>query len=146
MTPVVLRLAGVTVVRCERPILDGVGWSVRPGERWVVLGPSGSGKTTLVRVAALYLHPSCGSVEVLGGALGRVDVRTHRRAIGVVSAALADSLRPTIDVLDVVITAKHAALEAWWHEYDASDRSAALASLERVAAGHLADRTFGTLS
>ena len=69
-------------MRDGRPILDGIDWEVRDGERWVVLGPNGSGKTTLVRVAALYLHPTAGEVEVLGDVLGRVDVRRHRHRIG----------------------------------------------------------------
>jgi iron complex transport system ATP-binding protein len=45
-----------------------------------------------------------------------------------------------------VLTAKHAALEAWWHTYDDADREHALAALTRFGAAHLAGRTFGTLS
>jgi iron complex transport system ATP-binding protein len=141
-----LRMQGVTVERDGRRLLEGIDWEVGDGERWVLLGPNGSGKTTLVRVASLYLHPTAGSVEVAGGVLGRIDVRRHRERIGLVSAALADQLRPSIRVLDAVVSARHAALEAWWHEYDESDRSAAVASLARVGADHLADRIFGTLS
>jgi iron complex transport system ATP-binding protein len=94
----------------------------------------------------MWLHPSAGSVEVAGGVLGRVDVRRHRARVAVVSASVADMLRPGITVLDVVLTAKHAALEAWWHHYDDADRAAAAAALERFGAGELAGRTFGTLS
>jgi iron complex transport system ATP-binding protein len=112
----------------------------------VVLGPNGGGKTTLVRVATLGLHPSQGEVTVLGGTLGRIDVRDHRRRIGVVSAAVADALRPGITAADAVMSARHAALEPWWHDYDARDRDRAVSLLERFGIGHLADRTFGTLS
>src|SRR5439155_1257503 len=86
--------------RDGRDLLDGVDWSVRHDERWVILGANGSGKSTLVQIAALHLHPSRGDVDVLGQRLGRTDVRTLRRRIGYAAAALADSLRPTItDVL-----------------------------------------------
>jgi iron complex transport system ATP-binding protein len=146
VSDVVLRLDGVTLVRDGTTILDGVDWEVREGERWVVLGPNGSGKTSLVRIASLWLHPSSGSVEVAGGRLGSVDVRRHRARVAVVSAAVADLLRPGIAVLDAVVTAKHAALEAWWHTYDDEDRAAARAALARAGADHLAGRTFGTLS
>lgn len=142
----VLRLCGVGLVRDGRAILDGVDWEVRTGERWVVLGPNGSGKTSLVRIASLWLHPSTGTVEVAGGVLGRVDVRRHRTRVGVVSAAVADLLRPGIEVLDAVLAARHAALEAWWHQYVDADRDAARAALARAGAEHLAGRTFGTLS
>ena len=58
-------------------------------ERWLVLGANGCGKTTLMRIASLYLHPSTGTVRVLGEELGRADVRRVRRRIGLASAALA---------------------------------------------------------
>jgi iron complex transport system ATP-binding protein len=142
----VLRLDGVRLVRDGTVILDGVDWTVRGGERWVVLGPNGSGKTSLVRIASLWLHPSAGAVEVAGGVLGHVDVRRHRTRVAVVSAAMADLLRPGITALEVVLTAKHAALESWWHAYDDADRAHALDGLARTGVAHLADRTFGTLS
>ena len=42
--------------------------------------------------------------------------------------------------------ARHGALEAWWHEYDDSDRARAEAALARTGVAHLADRRFGTCS
>ena len=74
LTDISLELDGTTV-------LSDVGWTVAPGERWVILGANGAGKTTLLRVAALYQHPSRGTVEVLGERLGRCDVRTLRERI-----------------------------------------------------------------
>jgi iron complex transport system ATP-binding protein len=134
------------MVRDGVTILDGVDWDVAPHERWIVLGPNGSGKTTLMRIAGLYLHPSRGDVEVLGERLGRVDVRRLRTRIGLVSAAFAAMLRPEVTAADVVMTARHAALETWWHSYDAADRSLALDLLARMGAAALADRAFGALS
>ena len=40
-------------------------------------------------------------------------------------------LRPTLTAIDVVMTARHAALEPWWHTYADDDRAAALALLDR---------------
>lgn len=146
MSAPALRLAGVSLVRGERRILDAVDWTVSAGERWVLLGANGSGKTSLARIASLWLHPSAGEVEVLGGVLGRVDVRRHRAGIALVSQAMADQLRPQLLAGDVVMTAKHAALEPWWHRYDDGDRAAAVAALDRVGAAWLAESSFGTLS
>ena len=141
-----LCLHGVGVLRPPVTLLDDVTWSVRAGQRWVVLGPNGSGKTTLMRVASLYTHPSTGSVEVLGHRLGQVDVRRLRTRIGLVSPAFADMLRPEITAADVVMTAREAALEPWWHSYGPDDRDVALGLLDRTGARGLADRAFGTLS
>ncbi|HLT68865.1 MAG TPA: ATP-binding cassette domain-containing protein [Acidimicrobiales bacterium] len=146
----VLRLEAVRVVAAGdgEPVtlLDGLDWTVRPGERWVVLGPNGAGKTTLLRVASLHAHPAAGRVEVLGHELGRVDVRRLRRRIGLVSPALADVLRPDIPAVDVVMSAREAALETWWHDYGPDDRAHALELLARTGTEALAERRFGTLS
>jgi iron complex transport system ATP-binding protein len=146
MGPDALVLTGVGVAREGRPILRDVHWHVGRGEHWVVLGSNGSGKSTLLRIAALDLHPSTGTVDVLGERLGRTDVRLLRRRIGYASAALADSLRPSISAFDVVLTARRGALEPWWHTYDDEDRDRAGAGLARLGMAGLAARPFGTLS
>ncbi len=148
MSPVRPALAArdVEVRRGDRRILHDVTVEVGVDERWVVLGANGSGKTTLLRLLALYDHPSSGVVEVLGERLGQADVRQLRRRVGYASAALADQLRPAISVLDVVRTARYAALEAWWHHYTAEDDRRALACLARLEVEGFAGRSFGSLS
>ena len=141
-----LRLTDVGLVRGETVILDAVNWAVHEGERWIVLGSNGSGKTSLIRIASLYLHPSSGDVEVLGERLGHVDVRRHRRRIGVVSASFADLLRPGLSATEIVMTAKFAALEPWWHEYSDADRTRAVELLDRFGCADLASHPFATLS
>src|SRR4051794_18523601 len=123
-TPV-LRLDNVTFVRDERLILSPLSWKVLDGQRWVILGANGSGKTTLLRIAAMYEHPSSGDVRVLGERLGRTDVRVLRRRIGYMSPALAAQFRGELSCLEIVMTAKFAALEPWWHRYDDDDRERA---------------------
>ena len=142
----VLEIDHVSVRRGTTVMIDDISMRVLPGERWLVLGPNGSGKTTLLRVAALYDHPTSGTVDVLGERLGRVDVRQLRRHIGFASAALADQLRQDLPVLDAVRTARHAALEPWWHRYTAADDERALACLERMGVGRFAPRPLSSLS
>jgi iron complex transport system ATP-binding protein len=142
----VLTLRDVGVSRDGADILRGIDWTVRDGERWVLLGLNGSGKTTLVRIASLYLHPSSGEVTVLGETLGRTDVRTLRTRIGVASQGFADLLRRDLTVEDVVVTARYAALEPWWHTYTEDDRARARDLLSRMGVGDRAGHLFGTLS
>ncbi|MEO6652210.1 MAG: ABC transporter ATP-binding protein [Ilumatobacteraceae bacterium] len=141
-----LHLDRVVFERDGRRILDEVSLDVRRGQHWLVLGANGSGKTTLLRIAAMYEHPSSGTVRVLGETFGRTDVRVLRRRVGYASAALAAQFRPAVTAADVVMTAKFAALEPWWHRYDDDDRTRARTCLERMEVGEFADRSLGTLS
>lgn len=141
-----LDLLDIDFIRDGRAILDRVNLRVGTEERWVVLGPNGCGKTSLLRIAALYEHPSSGTVSVLGERLGSTDVRILRRRIGYASAALAVQLRPELAAVDVVMTARFAALEPWWHRYDEADRIAARERLHVLGVGGLADRAIGSLS
>lgn len=144
-TPV-LAMREVGYTRDGRHLLDGIDWQVDRGSRWVVLGANGSGKTSLVRIASLYEHPSRGTVEVVGERLGSTDVRTLRRRIALVSPALVDMIRPQLSATEVVMCAKFAALEPWWHTYDQSDRDRAAMLLDAQGVGFAAERRYGSLS
>ncbi len=143
----VVALEGVAVFREGRRLLDGVDWAVNSHERWVVLGPNGAGKTTMLQVASTYLTPSRGTVRVLGHTRGRFDVRELRERIGYAGAGPASLARPNLPALEIVVTGRHAAfVDSRWHDYTEGDWAQAQANLERLGAGRLADRTFGTLS
>ncbi|MGI8794904.1 MAG: ABC transporter ATP-binding protein [Acidimicrobiales bacterium] len=137
---------GVTVRFGGADALVDVDWEVRTGQRWAVLGPNGSGKTTLTRLATGYLHPTAGRVTVLGHRLGRVDVRELRRDVGLASAAVSRLLRPGVTALEAVLSARHAALETWWHTYSSADEVRARALLDAAGLARAADRRFGDLS
>ncbi|HYY10063.1 MAG TPA: ABC transporter ATP-binding protein [Kineosporiaceae bacterium] len=142
----VLDLIGVTVVREGATLLEDVTWTVREGERWVVLGPNGAGKTTLLQIAGARMHPTRGSVDVLGDRLGEVDVFELRPRIGLSSAAFAETLPAGEKVSDVVLTAAYAVAGRWRERYDELDHRRSGDLLAAFGVGHLADRTFGTLS
>jgi iron complex transport system ATP-binding protein len=141
-----LRFDAVDLDRVPNQVLHGVDWVVRPGERWAVLGPNGSGKTTMFQLASGYLHPTRGAVTILGHRLGQVDVRRLRRRIGLVSAAVAKMLVPTVTAEEVVLASSTGALEPWWDRFDPSERSQAHALLAAAGFEAIADRPFGVLS
>ena len=138
---------GVSYDAKETWALHDLNLQVHPGERWVVLGPNGCGKTTFVQLITGYLHPTVGDLSLLGARLGRgVDWRVLRTRLGVVSAAFAKMVRPELLAADVVMTARYAALEPWWHEYSQADRDRAGSLLDAGGFGYLAGRPFGVLS
>jgi len=142
----VLELAGVTVRRGAATLLEQIDWRVGADERWVVLGPNGAGKTTLLQLCSAQIHPTAGVVGVLGEVMGTVDVFELRPRIGLTSAALADRIPRGERVHDVVVSASYGVVGRWRERYDDLDHERAAALLTEVGAGHLSDRTFGTLS
>ena len=141
-----IELAEVTVSRGGQTILGPMDWTVHAGERWAIVGPNGSGKTTLLQVVSLYLWPTAGTVDVLGGRFGRIDAREHRRRIGYAGSALEAEMDETLTPTQLVLSARHAALAPWWHVYDDADRTRAAALVERLGIAHVADHPFRTLS
>jgi ABC-2 type transport system ATP-binding protein len=65
-------------------VLDGVTFSVKPGEVVGLLGRNGAGKTTLMRIAMGMLEAQEGSVEILGMDPRKQPVEVKRR-VGYVS-------------------------------------------------------------
>ncbi|WP_433584188.1 ABC transporter ATP-binding protein [Microbacterium hydrocarbonoxydans] len=144
--PRALEFTDVVVRREGRNIIDHVSWQVQDDQRWVVLGPNGAGKTTLLQLADTLMHPTSGTVEVLGETLGRTDVFDVRPRIGFASSALAKRIPRDETVLNAVLTAAYSVLGRWNEEYEGIDDRRALRVLADWKLEHLADRLFGTLS
>ncbi|WP_132121143.1 ABC transporter ATP-binding protein [Actinocrispum wychmicini] len=142
----VVHMTDVGVRRGGNKLLTGVNWGVELDERWVILGGNGAGKTTLLRMAAAELHPSNGTVQLLGETLGRVDVFELRPRIGFCSAATAARVPPDEKVLDVVVSAGYAVMGRWREEYESLDTGRGHELLAALGVGQFADRLFGTLS
>ncbi|MGZ0710963.1 ABC transporter ATP-binding protein (plasmid) [Coraliomargarita sp. W4R53] len=144
--PQVLQFSDVVVRRNTREIIDHLEWSVNDDERWVVLGPNGAGKTTILQMADTMMHPTSGTVTILGEQLGRTDVFELRPRIGFASTAMARRIPADETVLNVVLTAAYSVLGRWNEDYEDIDERRALRVLAEWRLDHLVDRHFGTLS
>lgn len=113
-------------------VLEGVTFTVAPGERVGVLGPNGGGKTTLMRALLGELEPRAGSLTVHG-----------RR--GTVPQTERSRLDYPVSALDVVLMGA-LARGPWWRRPGRAERAAALDALERVGLAERAKTTFGELS
>ncbi len=67
----VVRTEGLTKRYGRITAVDGVGLEIAPGELFGFLGPNGAGKTTTIRMLLGLVHPSAGTVELLGRRLPR---------------------------------------------------------------------------
>ena len=142
----VLRFHDVSLIRDDNHILSEFSWTVSAGDRWVVLGPNGAGKTTLITLAGARMHPTSGTVSILGQNLGETDTMDLRIRVGLSSAALADRIPPQETVSDVVMTAAHGVTGRWHEEYEGMDEERAAALLAAFGMEEFADREFWTLS
>ncbi|HVS67159.1 MAG TPA: ATP-binding cassette domain-containing protein [Mycobacteriales bacterium] len=142
----VIGLEAVEVRRGDQVPLAALSWTVRAGERWVVIGANGAGKSTLLGVLAGATRPSAGRVQLLGEYLDEADLDDLLPRVGWASASLADLLPASETVLDVVLTATQACVSRGDDDYPACDVARACDLLAWVGARRLLERRFGTLS
>ncbi len=74
-----LELAGAVKRYGARTALDGVSFSLAPGEALGLLGPNGAGKTTALRLLLGFSRPTAGGVSLRGGDPWRPS---SRRGVG----------------------------------------------------------------
>ncbi len=143
-TPI-LQVSQLTIVRGGTRILDGISWAVQEGEHWVILGSNGSGKTSLLSALTGYLSPTRGEIAVLGERYGASDWRELRLKVGLVSSSIRQMMAEAEPALHTVISGKYAVIDLWMR-IKKRDRAEAMAILEQVEAGYLAERPWGVLS
>ncbi|MFO1122451.1 MAG: type I secretion system permease/ATPase [Hyphomicrobiales bacterium] len=73
----VVQLPGV-----DKPLLQGISFSLAPGEGIGIIGPTGAGKSTLARALAGLIKPNRGHIRLDGATLDQRDPSLLGRAIG----------------------------------------------------------------
>jgi len=81
----------------DKPVLDGISFSLAHGETKAIFGVAGSGKSTLLKLAMGLVRPDEGRIYVLGNDITRMreeELFELRRRIGMVfqESALFDSM------------------------------------------------------
>jgi len=70
--------------RPNEPVLDGVSFSVKQGERIAIVGPSGAGKSTIMQLLLRFYDATSGEIIVDGLPIRDVDPRALRSRIALV--------------------------------------------------------------
>ncbi|GAV40697.1 ABC transporter ATP-binding protein [Streptomyces acidiscabies] len=141
----VLHATDTHVVRDGRAILQEVTLKVRTGEHWALLGANGAGKSTLLGLLGARVHPTSGTVDVLGKRLGRVDVRDLRTYVGHVDPR--HPLHTPLTTREVVLTGitnSVAPLPRWQPTPEQRDRAEEL--MNTLGLGPLKEARWPTLS
>ena len=129
----------------EVRVLRGVTASISRGRMTAIWGESGSGKTTLLNIAAGYLWPTSGEIEVLGERFGRVDLRELRKRIGWVGSFLSEHMPPAQRPGEVIASGRHASIGIFDDPTPADlDRARELAA--ELGCEGVFDREWGVLS
>ena len=76
MSAPVLDVTGLSKRFGDFPAVDGISFSIKPGEILGLLGPNGAGKTTTIQMLLGLVTPTAGSIRMFG-----MDLATHREAI-----------------------------------------------------------------
>jgi heme exporter protein A len=116
-----LTITDLSIARGGVPVLQGLNFSLGPGEALILRGPNGSGKTTLLRTIAGLQPPLAGRIE---GADNRIAYAGH-----------SDGIKPTLSVTEN--------LQFWASIFGASEIGSALDAFEL---NDLATRHAGNLS
>jgi iron complex transport system ATP-binding protein len=140
-----LQLEDVSLDIDGRPILRGVTWRAKQGEKWVVLGRNGSGKTSLMRLLSGFGFPSRGRMLVLGELLGRTDLHVLRRRVGWIHGDLASDIPSFMTALEVVLSGAEGSLVVY-DQVSGSEEEMALGMLEKLGMKDFANRSFSRLS
>lgn len=132
-----LQIESLSLSRGSRTVVHDVSLSVGHGELVALVGPNGAGKTSLIQAMCGLLKPDAGRIRLEGADLVTLDPRDRARALAYLpqDGTVAWNL-PAIEVV---------ALGAVFLRPDGA-RARAMAALEEVEAGALADRGVAELS
>ena len=146
----ILAVHGLTHSYADRKVLDGVSFTVDPGEVVAIVGPSGAGKTTLFRCVTQLVAADGGRVELAGrdlSALAGRERREARRQIGLIFQQY--NLVRRLSAADNVLVGRLAALPSWrvlLRRPGAAEHTLALDCLRRVDLAEHADARADRLS
>ncbi|NEX48780.1 phosphonate ABC transporter ATP-binding protein [Pseudotabrizicola algicola] len=138
----VLAVAGLRKSFSDREILQGLDFTLSPGQSTALIGANGSGKSTLLRCLVRLVEPTSGRIAMLGQdvvSLRPRDLRRFRAQVGIVWQR--HNLVPRLSALSNVIHGVQARMSgprAWFQSLAPAEvRAEAMACLDRVG---LADR------
>jgi molybdate transport system ATP-binding protein len=103
-------LRDVDLYRDYRPVLQGLYWTIGPGEHWAILGGNGSGKSTLLRFLYGDLPAALGGRVERGGHPPGTHIESWRRRVGLVSPELQAEYLEHLSVAGLIVSGLRASI------------------------------------
>jgi len=128
--------------------VDGVDFSLNPGELLALIGPNGAGKSTTFNLVGGQLAPDSGSVRLAGQEIAGLSPRAiWRRGVGrTFQIAATFASLSVVENVQMALLSADRKVFAFWRRAAGHRRGDALALLERVGMGHQADRPCSALA
>ncbi len=127
----------------EYPALVDINLDASPGQLLLLLGPSGSGKTTLLTIAAGFVAPSSGTVELFGRTLEGYSARK----LQTIRAARIGFIFQSFLLIEALTAAENIDLQLRFAGLkNATARERTAAALDRVGIPQLAGKRPAELS
>ncbi len=145
MSSDLLSVHGLSVTRGGTTVLRKVTWSMKPGERWVIMGANGSGKTSLLSVLTGLLVPTEGAVQVLGQVYGEDDWSHLKTIVSLVSSSLRQMVQEHETALEVIGSGRYGQVN-FWGKFTPADIAAAHKMARLVRAEPILHRPWAVLS
>lgn len=143
-----IEMQHVRVMRGRREVFSDLSLTLPPDRSSAIIGPNGSGKSTLLKLICRELVPVADEnavFNVLGQSAWEMD--RLRSRMGVVSHELQSNIHKDSTVRQVVISQFYTSLTTYAHQsYTREQIDMAMASIEAVGIGHLAEKLFATIS
>jgi len=142
----IVELRDVSVLTPEKKILDGIHWTVHPGERWALTGHNGAGKTTLLSLI-LGDHPQAFAqdVRLFGKARGELTLEELKSRVGWASPDILLHYSGDTTVLELACSG-YASTMGLYHRPSKKQLAHARAWLKYFALTPLLDHPFRFLS
>lgn len=91
---------GLNFPGADRPILQGINYTIDRGDRVMLLGSNGSGKSSLLKILNRVYQPTSGLIYLNGIALQKIPGKSFSQQVVTVTQDLRDSLFFNLTVLE----------------------------------------------
>jgi len=149
MPPLLLDFTRISVARGDATVLHDITLRIGIGEHVAILGPNGCGKSTLIKTITRECYPLRHPASSLS-ILGQTTWHLHdlRRQLGIVTHDLLLHATEGLTGFELVVSGFFSSVGIWRlrQQITAEMAASALHALDRMEAGHLADREVSAMS